>query len=120
MAATKTLASRGDIRHTAQQIVRQFRPDKVILFGSYAAASATGDSDIDLLVILDTDEPPIHAAARIAAAVDHVFPLDIVVFTPSAWRASLERGGTFATQVSQEGIVLYETRDRRVDPAGGR
>jgi predicted nucleotidyltransferase len=68
--ATVTL---NDIRRVVQQIVERFNPQKVILFGSYASGRPTKDSDVDLLVVMDTDEEPIHAAARIAAAIDHPF-----------------------------------------------
>jgi hypothetical protein len=63
---------------------------------------------VDLLVIMETDEQPLHAAAHIAAAIDHPFPLDILVFTPATFEASLERKGVFATEVATKGVVLYE------------
>jgi predicted nucleotidyltransferase len=97
-----------DIREIARQIVEHFGPQKVILFGSYAQGKPTRDSDVDLLVVMDTNEQPLHAAARISAAIDHPFPLDIVVFRPSDLQASLERKGVFATEVMAKGIVLHE------------
>jgi len=97
-----------DIRAIARQIVERFGPQKVILFGSYARGTPTHDSDVDLLVVMDTNEQPLHAAARISAAIDHPFPLDIVVFRPCDLEASLERKGVFATEVMAKGIVLHE------------
>ncbi|HEV8716024.1 MAG TPA: nucleotidyltransferase domain-containing protein, partial [Candidatus Binatia bacterium] len=63
-----------DIRRITRQIVHQFHPQKVILFGSYAYGQPTKDSDVDLLVLMDRDEPPLHVAAKIAAAIAHPFP----------------------------------------------
>lgn len=103
------------IQRIVQQIVEQFRPQRVILFGSYTHGTPTEDSDVDLLVVLETDEQPLHAAAQIAAAIDHPFPIDIVVFTPTELAASLQRQGVFATEVMTRGIVLYEARDTGVD-----
>ena len=97
-----------DIRAIARQIVDRFGPQKVILFGSYARGNPTHDSDVDLLVVMETNELPLHVAARISAAIDHPFPLDIVVFRPSDLQASLERKGVFATEVVAKGIVLHE------------
>ena len=106
IAETPTLK---DIQQIVKQIVAHFHPQKVILFGSYAhRTTVTEDSDVDLLVLMETDEQPLHTAARIAAAVDHPFPLDIIVSTPADFEASLSRRGVFATQVTTEGIVLYE------------
>jgi len=96
------------IRSVAQQVVEQFHPRKVILFGSYAYGQPTEDSDVDLLVVMDTDEPPLHVAAKIAATIEHPFPLDIVVRTPTEFAAAVQRKGVFATEVATKGITLYE------------
>ncbi len=108
MDEVKTPVTLKAIQEIVQQIVERFHPQEVILFGSYAHDAPTGDSDVDLLVVMETDEQPLHAAARIAAAIDHPFPLDILVFRPSELAASLERKGTFATEVRTKGVVLYE------------
>jgi len=59
------------IRKVTQQVVEHFHPQKVILFGSYAYGQPTKDSEVDLLVVIDTGEPPLHVAAKIAATVEH-------------------------------------------------
>jgi len=103
------------IRNVTRQIVQQFHPQKVILFGSYAYGQATEDSDVDLLVVMDTDESPLHVAANIAAAIEHPFPLDIVVRTPVEFASAVHRKGVFATEVATKGITLYEAGDAGVD-----
>lgn len=108
MAEVETNVTLKCIKGIADQIVEHSHPQKIILFGSYAYGTATVDSDVDLLVMIDTEEKPLHVAAQIAAAIDHPFPLDIIVFTPSDWNASLKRKGIFATEVMAKGIVLYE------------
>jgi predicted nucleotidyltransferase len=108
MIEIKNTVTSKDIREIVQQIVERFRPQKVILFGSYAQGKPTPDSDVDLLVVMETDEQTLHAAARISAAIDHPFPLDILVFKPSELKASLERKGVFVTEVMAKGIVLHE------------
>jgi predicted nucleotidyltransferase len=108
MNKIENTATLDDIREIVQQIVERFRPQKVILFGSYAQGKPTQDSDVDLLVVMETNEQALHAAARISAAIEHPFPLDILVFRPSELKASLERRGVFATEVMAKGIVLHE------------
>jgi uncharacterized protein len=103
------------IRNVTRQIVQQFHPQKVILFGSYAYGQATEDSDVDLLVVMDTDESPLHVAAKIAAAIEYPFPLDIVVRTPVEFASAVHRKGVFATEVATKGITLYEAGDAGVD-----
>lgn len=104
MTGQKAAITLSDI----QQIAEHFHPEKVILFGSYAYGKPTSDSDVDLLVVMKTDENPLHTASRIAASIDHPFPLDIAVVTPSELEASLKRKGVFATEVITRGVVLYE------------
>ncbi len=96
------------IRRVTQQVVEQFHPQKVILFGSYAHGQPTEDSDVDLLVVMDIDEPPLHMAAKIAATIEHPFSLDIVVRTPTEFAAAVQRKGVFATEVATKGVTLYE------------
>ena len=108
MTEVKNTVTLQDIREIVQQIVDRFHPQKVILFGSHARGKPTPDSDVDLLVVMETSEQALHAAARISAAIDHPFPLDILVFRPSELKASLERNGVFATEVMAKGIVLHE------------
>ena len=115
MLETRTTASADDIQGIVQQIVQRFHPRRVVLFGSYAQGAPREDSDVDLLVIMDTDEQPLRAAARIAAMVDHPFPLDIIVLRPSEFTASLERKGVFATTVMRTGKVVYEAGDGGLD-----
>lgn len=107
------------LERVVRQIVRQFQPDRVILFGSQAYGTPNADSDVDLLVVLETTEPPGRCAARVAAAVDHPFPLDIIVRTPGALADAYRRGATFATEVLTRGVVLYEAGDRGVAAQGG-
>ena len=104
-----------DIQEIVDQIVERFHPQKVILFGSYAHGTPSEDSDVDLLVVMDTHDNPLHTAARISAAVDHPFPLDIIVFTPDALAESVARGGNFATEVTTQGVVLHEGRNAGLD-----
>jgi uncharacterized protein len=97
--STEAIPIQEGIQGVVDQIVAQFRPRKVILFGSYAEGTRSDDSDVDLLVLMDTEDDPLRVAARISAAVDHPCPLDIVVFTPDTFADSAKRGRTGADPV---------------------
>ena len=109
--------SAAAIRRLARQIVVQFQPDKVILFGSYAHGQPHADSDVDLLVVMPARNET-SQACRIRLAVDHPFPLDLIVRTPENLRWRLEEGDWFLRDVVSRGTVLYEKVDRRVGPQG--
>ncbi len=108
MINTSETAQLDDIQKVVGQIVQQFHPEKIILFGSYAHGQPTQDSDVDLLVVMDIQGGTLSAAASIAAAIDHPFPLDILVWRPQQLANSLARKGGFATEVIARGKVLYE------------
>jgi len=61
--------------------------------------------------VMETDENPLRTAGRISAAVEHPFPLDILVMRPGDLAASYQRRGNFATEVMTNGVILYEARD---------
>ena len=108
MSDMKNTVRLKDIRETVQQIVERFRPQKVILFGSYAQGKPTEDSDVDLLVIMETDEKPVHAAARISTNIDHPFPLDVLVMSPEEFEETKAVVGGLAYPAHHWGKVLYE------------
>src|SRR5437667_11981331 len=108
MAKSQSAIQIDGIQNVVQQIVNQFHPEKVILFGSHAYGVPTEDSDVDLLVIMEANGNLLRTAAAISAAIDHPFPLDVLVMEPHQLQASLEREGVFATEVVTRGVVLYE------------
>lgn len=114
MDQLRTTVTLPGIHEIVQQIVDHFHPQKVILFGSHAYGVPTEDSDVDLLIVMPTEENPLHTAARISASIDHPFPLDILVIRPQDLVVSLQDKNTFETEVVKKGITLYETENPRV------
>ena len=108
MKEIKNTVSQKHIREIVRQIVERFRPQKVILFGSYATGKQTRDSDVDLLVIMETVEKPLHAAARISAGIDHPFPLDVLAMSPEEFEETKAVVGGLAYPAHRWGKVLYE------------
>ncbi len=108
MGEVRTTVTLKDIQKIAGQIVERFRPQKVILFGSYARGKPTVDSDVDLMVLLDTDENSLTAACRIARDIEHPVRFEIHVRRPFEFYASVKRKGIFASEIASHGIVLYE------------
>ena len=99
------------IRRYAKAIAEEFRPHKIILFGSHAYGTPHKDSDVDLLVVMptrDQHDQAVQIRWRLAAP----FPMDLIVRTPKelAWR--LAEGESFTTAILAEGKVLYEKNDQ--------
>ncbi len=95
------------IRRSARAIAEEFRPEKIILFGSHAYGTPHEDSDVDLLVVMPTRNR-LDQAFKIRLALAAPFAMDLIVRTPKelAWR--LAEGESFLTQVVAKGKILYE------------
>jgi predicted nucleotidyltransferase len=101
---------RSVIRRFARQVAEQFRPDKIILFGSHAYGTPHADSDVDILVVMPARNQ-IDQAAKIELACDPPFPLDIIVRTPRNMEWRLAEGDSFLREITTKGKVLYENVD---------
>src|SRR5689334_19418540 len=76
------------IRRYARAIAEEFRPEKIILFGSYAYGTPHEDSDVDLLVVMPARNQ--HSkAVKIRWALAAPFPMDLIVRTPEEMKKRL-------------------------------
>lgn len=93
----------------AERIVRALHPDKVVLFGSYAYGAPTPDSDVDLLVVMETTASPSERYIAVSRLLrPRPFPLDLLVKTPAEIRQALASGDFFVREILTRGQVLYE------------
>jgi hypothetical protein len=94
-----------------QRIISNPQVIKVILFGSYASQIHTisPDSDIDLLVIMDTSAPPAERILAVSRLLrPRPFPMDILVRTPQEITTLLNTGDGFFQEIMAQGKILYE------------
>ncbi len=94
------------------QIVEQFQPERVILFGSYAYGQPGPGSDVDLLVVMSTPLKETDQAVRICQTVEYHFGLDLIVRTPATLDRRLALGDSFLQEAITKGVVLHERTDR--------
>ena len=114
------MVSMKDIRAAAERIGRDFRPHKVILFGSYAHGTATADSDVDLLVVMPFKGQSVYKSTEIALKANPHFPMDLLVRTPRDVRKRLAWNDFFIREILEKGKVLYAADDRPVGGQGAR
>ena len=105
------MISQLELDHVVSRIVDFYQPEMVILFGSYATGQANEGSDLDLLLVKQTDENPVNRAAGIRKELrDLLLPMDILVYTPSEIANDKERKFTFIYDVLKSGKILYATK----------
>src|SRR5262245_12937226 len=105
-------------RRYAREVAERFRPEKIILFGSYAYGTPTADSDVDLLVIMPTRNE-LDQAFKIRCQVPTRFPMDLLVIKPRNLKWRLEERQAFLMEIMAKGKVLYEKDHPRVGTQGG-
>ncbi|MDN5942396.1 MAG: nucleotidyltransferase domain-containing protein [Nitrospira sp.] len=92
-----------------RRIVAAGSPHKIVLFGSRVKGPVRPDSDLDLLIIEDSDLPRYARSARYRRVLCGLFPAkDIVVWTPLEVREWQTVPNAFISTVLAEGKVLYE------------
>lgn len=93
-----------------QLIVERYQPEKIILFGSYAYGTPRRDSDVDLLIVKDTDADPHDRAIEVQRAFDEAqdgLSFTILVRTPRELQQRLDWHDPFIAKIVQKGLVLY-------------
>src|SRR5580658_5083464 len=106
------MVNSAKIRSFCNAVAKQFRPRKIILFGSHARGQPTIDSDVDLLVIMPrVRQRGERMSVRIRHAVPRDFPLDLLVRTPMEVAKGLRQGDFFMREIMTQGKVMYETHN---------
>ena len=100
------------IQQVANEIAHRFHPQQVVLFGSYAYGTPTPDSDVDLLVTMETHLSNVQQAVEIREAIDFPFPADLLVRTPQQLEERLAIGDVFFQEIMTRGVRLYEANAR--------
>jgi uncharacterized protein len=105
----------GDLLEAiVQRIVNHLLVEKIILFGSYSKlyGSPTTDSDIDLLIIMETSESLTKRVLSVSRLLrPQPFPMDILVRTPGEITSLIESGDGFFQEIMTQGKVIYDRQN---------
>ncbi len=103
------LVSEEMILTTASEIAEEFKPVRIILYGSYAYGKPRPGSDVDLAVIMNTTLREVSQEIDIVQFLRPPFSLDLRVFTPAGLDELLAVNEPIACAVVEKGRVLYES-----------
>ena len=98
----------AEIQTVCEQIARDFRPERIILFGSHAYGEPTPDSDVDLLVVMPFEGRHTRQAIRMLTQLNVLTPIDLLVRTPEQVEERLAMGDFFMREILEQGKVMYE------------
>lgn len=107
---SKSPATEEIISEILEKIIRQYQPKKVILFGSYAYGEPAEDSDIDLLIIKDTDKNPMDRwmeVKRLLRDTTRTLGVSPLVYTEEEIEERKAIKDFFLEEILEKGKVLY-------------
>ena len=87
-----------------------YHPQRVILFGSTARGDTDTASDLDVLVVKDTEESFVHRLETMAELCPHGIHADILVYTPEEIALMVADKNPFILRALAEGKVVYEAK----------
>lgn len=98
-----------EIDSIVAQLVANYQPEKVILFGSAARGDATEESDVDLLVVkAGVEQLRQHERYyQVSKMMPHRVAMDVLVYTPQEIKKRLYLEDPFIKQIWEEGRVVY-------------
>jgi len=109
------------LKHEITSSLQHLNPLKIILFGSYAWGTPTGDSDIDLLVVTEDEFLPQnfkeknHLYLKVSHCLTELekkYPIDLIVHTKTMHQRFIDLGSMFAKKILRDGEILHETSYR--------
>ena len=104
------MVSSIDIQATCDDIVREFSPLQVILFGSYAYGTPTEDSDVDLLVVMPIPKSEFrNKAVEIRQRIPYRFGMDLLVRSPEEIAYRVAYNDWFLREITERGKLLHGT-----------
>jgi len=105
---TQMINSENVLQMMTKRIAENLNPQKIILFGSWARGDQDAHSDIDLLIIQESNLPRPQRYAQVRRLFWGMgLPLDIIVYTPEEFARYQDVPGSFTHTVTREGKVLY-------------
>ncbi len=99
----------GRLRKISERLKKEYRAEKVILYGSYATGTATKDSDIDLFIIAPTNERIFERMATVRGIIRDLrsgLPISPIVLTPEETENRKKKGDQFVREILQSGVML--------------
>ncbi len=107
----RTIAKQERVAHVIASL-KEYDPQRVILFGSRARGDDDEYSDLDLVIIKETEERFLDRLERVYELVKPTFAMDVLVYTPQEFAEMQERDNPFIEMVLKEGVVIYERPQR--------
>jgi uncharacterized protein len=111
IAQQRGLLIERELNRIMEILIREYEPEKLILFGSAAQGEFHAWSDLDLVVIKKTSKPLLERIEEVLRLVRPRVGLDVLVYTPEEMEALVDERRSFVLdEIIYKGAVAYERR----------
>ncbi len=104
------MVSHQEIEAFCNDIIKYYKPEKIILFGSYAYGTPNNDSDVDLLVIKQTNKRRLERGKELTSLLPNKynFPMDILIYNTEEVNKWENVPLAFITSIINKGKLMYK------------
>jgi len=112
----EVIVLRAPARFTLDELAARLRgpleaagAHRAIVFGSWARGEADGYSDLDLVVVLQTELPRFERAKLLTGVLDAIpIPVDLLVYTPEEFERGMTKHYDVFDAIAREGVTIHE------------
>ena len=102
------MQNQKEIQNIVNQIVKNYKPEKIILFGSFAYGKPKPSSDVDFLIIKNTKKKKVERIKDVLMQIKSNLPVEPLIYNPKEVQNRLSLGDFFFQDIVNKGKVVYE------------
>jgi uncharacterized protein len=91
-----------------EKVRKAYSPEKIIIFGSLTTEKVTENSDLDVIVVAETQDKFWSRMKNISKLCSRKVGMDVLVYTPAEFDNLLSTRTFFKTEIQEKGKVIYE------------
>lgn len=101
---------RSELDRFVKTLITEYSPEKIIIFGSLVSGKIREWSDIDMIIIKETDIPFLDRIKEIIRLLRPKAGFDIVVYTPEEFEELGRNRRFFREEILSKGKIIYDAR----------
>lgn len=97
----------SELKRLVRMLAERFQPRLILVYGSFVQGKVTDWSDLDLVVVAETDLPFYERSKAVLLAIRPKVGMDVVVYTPAEWE-DIKTRPFVREEILTAGRVVYE------------
>jgi len=106
-ANTRLDQLRAELERILPLVIREYKPERVLLFGSAVSGVVTEWSDLDIVIVKETEKRFYDRLAEVMKVIRPRVGIDILVYTPAEWQQLSAENAFIREEVLKRGRLLY-------------